>query len=79
MRIRRSYAIPATALLLASLAGPALAEVLNGTNGRDVLYGTAEADTIRGYKGGDTVYARAGNDAVYGGLWCGPHLRPDGR
>lgn len=67
MRIRR-IAIPATALLLAGLAGPALAEVVNGTNGPDVLYGTAEADTIRGYKGADTVYARAGNDTVYGGL-----------
>jgi hypothetical protein len=67
MKARRIYALPATALLLAGLAGPAVAEVVNGTDGPDVLYGTAGADTIRGYKGADTVYARAGNDIVHGG------------
>lgn len=68
MRVGRVYALPATVLLLGSLAGPAVAEVVTGTNGPDVLYGTAEADTIRAYKGADTVYARAGDDTVYGGL-----------
>lgn len=68
MRVGTVYALPATVLLLGSLAGTAVAEVVTGTNGPDVLYGTAEADTIRAYKGADTVYARAGDDTVYGGL-----------
>jgi hypothetical protein len=68
MRTSRIYALPAAALLLTGLAGPAVAEVVDGTKGPDVLYGTAGADTIRGYKGADTLLARAGDDTLHGGL-----------
>lgn len=59
--------LPLAALLTASLAAPAAAAVINGTDGPDVLVGTAKADTIHGYGGGDTLRGRAGADQLYGG------------
>jgi Ca2+-binding RTX toxin-like protein len=70
VRIMRTHlirALPAAALLTVSLAAPAVAAVIDGTNGPDVLTGTASPDTIRGYKGTDTLYGKGGADRLYGG------------
>src|SRR5512139_3973749 len=53
-------ALPAAILLAVSLAAPAAAEIINGTNGPDVLVGTPSADTIRGFGGNDTLRGRGG-------------------
>ena len=60
-------ALPVTAVLVAALAGPAVAEVVDGTAGPDVLVGTSQADTIRGYKGADKLYGKGGSDRLYAG------------
>lgn len=67
MTTRLIRAMPVAVLLTASLAAPAAAAVINGTNGPDVLVGTAKADTIRGYAGNDTLRGSTGADRLYGG------------
>ena len=68
MRVRVGFALPVAAALLVGTGTPAVAEVIEGTNGSDVLYGTAARDLVHGYKGADVVYAQHGNDTV----WAGP-------
>jgi Ca2+-binding RTX toxin-like protein len=82
MKNRMIHALPVAALLTASLAAPAMAEVIDGTSGPDVLIGTARADTIRGYAGNDVLRGRGGADHLFGGpgadrLYAGKDSRPD--
>ena len=77
MRVGRVYALSATVVLLGSLAVPAVAEVVTGTNGPDVLYGRtggdrifpgddARKDVLLGGAGPDRITAR-GYDVVFAG------------
>lgn len=56
-----------TIVLATGAVVPAVADVINGTNGSDVLTGTAGPDTIRGYKGADVLYGKGSADRLYGG------------
>lgn len=51
---------------LASLAGAALAAVINGDDGDNRLTGTAKRDVIRGLAGDDEMSGRVGPDVLYG-------------
>lgn len=61
------HALPLAALMAVTLAPPAMADVINGTEGPDELVGTAQADTIRGFGGNDILRGRRGGDRLYGG------------
>jgi hypothetical protein len=67
MRHRLIRALPVAALLTATIAAPAMADLITGTSGPDVLVGTSSADTIRGYAGNDVLRGRRGSDHLYGG------------
>lgn len=82
MATRLVRTLSVAALFTASLAAPAVAGVINGTNGPDVLVGTANADTIHGYAGDDTLSGRGGADKLYGGgggdrMYAGRDVRRD--
>ncbi len=49
------------------LAAPALADVVNGTDGDDTLRGTGGADDINGFGGNDRLQGLAGHDDLRGG------------
>lgn len=51
----------------AVFAAPALADVVNGTDGDDTLRGTSRADYINGFAGSDELKGLAGHDDLRGG------------
>jgi Ca2+-binding RTX toxin-like protein len=55
------------ALVVAALAGTALAGSVNGTRGDDDLRGTRGDDTMRGRAGDDLLAGRRGDDVLIGG------------
>lgn len=55
------------AVLLALVAGVAVAKDFRGTPGNDTLKGTPQADTMKGFGGNDTLFGREGNDILQGG------------
>jgi Ca2+-binding RTX toxin-like protein len=80
--IRSTLASAAVLALAVPLAGPAVADVINGTADDDRLTGTAPAtdstgsDTIQGFGGDDRIRGKGGSDALLGGeghdfLWTG--------
>src|SRR5215210_5083152 len=77
IRVQRAALIVAvlTSLIL-TLAGPAQAARIVGTNGSDRLVGTARADVIKARGGNDRVKGGRGRDRLWGGrgrdrLWGG--------
>jgi hypothetical protein len=73
---RSAIAGAAVLALAVPLAGPAVADVINGTDGTDNLRGTAGNDVIQGFGGDDALRGRGGNDALLGGagedvMWPG--------
>jgi hypothetical protein len=60
-------AVPIGLLLGLSLASPAAASTIDGTDGADVLVGTTAADTVRGHAGDDVLKGLAGADVLHGG------------
>lgn len=75
MATRMTRALPIALLLGVSLAAPATAATIDGTDGADVLVGTTGSDTIRGYAGDDSLRGRAGADVLHGGPGA-DELRP---
>lgn len=61
----RSFAkaLPVAALVVASIAAPVAARVIDGTSGPDVLVGTA----IHGRGGADRIFGTGGPDTIHGG------------
>lgn len=55
-----------TVMLLALLAGPALARVIQGTDGDDNIFGTRKNDRISGLDGKDLLVGRPGDDRLFG-------------
>lgn len=65
----------AMALILALVAGTAVAQTFTGTKGPDKLIGTDKADTMIGGDGADRIYGRGGPDSIRGDYGSDPVLR----
>lgn len=50
-----------------AIEGSALADTLNGTNGRDLMFGQGGNDTLNGGAGNDLLHGGDGNDTLLGG------------